>query len=197
MRQGPTFPRAALLATALAMGPCAPISLAVKPPPRPPRAQQPKNPEKQTQGARQTPIDDFMRMSPEERQKALDRLPPDRRKKVEEQLRRFNSLPEDEQRRLKTLVGRLHSLPPERQEAVRKAANEFMKSPPERRQAMQEQLRQMAGMTQPEREAQLKSPEVRHAFSKGEQGIMRDMSELLPANPAETPSAKPDDLQFF
>jgi hypothetical protein len=195
MRQRPSL-HAVLLATALAIGPLAPHSFAVKPP-RAPSASQPKKNEKQTQGARQTPIDDFMRMSPDERRKALDRLPPDRRQKVEEQLRRFNALPEDEQLRLKTLVGRLHSLPPERQEAVRKAANELMKSPPERRQAMQDQLRQMAGMTQPEREAYLQSPDFRHTFNKGEQGIVRNMSDLLPANPAETPSAKPDDLQFF
>jgi len=87
MRQSFNLHRAAVLATALAMGAFAPRASAARPP-KPPKSEQPKSSD-----ARETPIDDFMRMSPEEQQKALNRLPADRRKKVAEQLKRFNALP--------------------------------------------------------------------------------------------------------
>src|SRR6266700_3733102 len=68
-----------------------------------------------------TPIDEFMRMSPEERQKALDRLPPQKRRRLRERLERFNQLPQRQQHTLRNMYGRLNQLPPDRQQVVRKS----------------------------------------------------------------------------
>src|SRR5206468_6516427 len=45
-----------------------------------------------------TPVDRFNRMTPEDRQRALEKLPPERRKKFEEQLKHYNSLTPAERR---------------------------------------------------------------------------------------------------
>lgn len=127
-----------------------------------------------------TPIEEFETMSPEQQQKALNRLPPEQRQRLQERLQRFNQLPPERQRALSNLYNRLHQLPPERQDAVRKSIHNFSKQPPERQQAIREQLRSLAGMSPEQRQAEASSPEFQKRFNKKEQEIVRDMSEVLP-----------------
>jgi phage-related protein len=129
----------------------------------------------------QTPIDQFMRMSPAEQQKALNRLPPEKRRRLEERLEKFNQLPAGQQQTLRNMYDRLQQLPRERQQAVRKSLNQFSQQPPERRQAMRQELRSMAPLDAQDREGRMASPEFRERFSEKEQRIVRDMSGLLPA----------------
>lgn len=141
--------------------------------PRPARPEKTARPPK-------TPIEEFQRMSPQERQKALDRLPPQQRKNLEERLQRFNQLPPEQQRTLNNMLGRLNQLPPERQEVVRKSMNWFSQQPMGRRQAMREELKGLAALPAEDRPARMSSPEFRFKFSDQEQETIRDMSDLLP-----------------
>jgi phage-related protein len=127
-----------------------------------------------------TPIDEFMRMSPAEQQKALDRLPPEQRKRFQERLQKFNQLPPGQQQTLRNMYDRLHQLPPERQQVVRKSLNQFSQQPPDRRQAMRQELKSLAPLDAEERAARMSSPEFREKFSGKEQGIIRDMADLVP-----------------
>ncbi len=127
-----------------------------------------------------TPIDEFMRMSPEERQKALDRLPPQKRRKFQERLQKFNQLPPQQQQTLRNMYDRLNQLPPDRQQVVRRSLNQFSQQPQDRRQAMRQELKRMAPLGVEDREARMTSPGFREKFSHSEQGIIRDMSGLLP-----------------
>jgi len=142
-------------------------------PPKPPRQEKPAK-------AAKTPIDEFQTMSPQDRQKALDRMPPAKRKKFEERLQKFNELPAEQQQTLKTMYNRLHELPPGRQDAVRKSMNQFSEQPVERRHAIRQELRGISGLPEQDRAARMASPEFRSKFSPKEQDIIRDMSELLP-----------------
>ena len=132
------------------------------------------------QNQQKTPIEEFETLSPDEQQKALNRLPPAQRQKLQERLQRFNALPPEQQQALKTLYNRLHQLPPQRQEAVRKAINKFAQAPADRQQAMRDELRSVAALQPENRQAHLNSPEFRSRFSKKEQDILHDMSALLP-----------------
>ena len=127
-----------------------------------------------------TPIEEFETLSPEEQQKALNRLSPSEREKLQERLKRFNALPPEQQQALKTLYNRLHQLPSDRQDAVRGAINKFSEQQPARQEAIRQELRDMAVLTAAERRARLASPEFRAQFNKKEQEILRDMSPLLP-----------------
>jgi t-SNARE complex subunit (syntaxin) len=128
-----------------------------------------------------TPIDEFMRMSPAQQQKALNRLPPEQRRRLEERLEKFNQLPRGQQQTLRNMYDRLNQLPPERQQAVRRSLNQFSQQPPERRQAMRQELRSMAPLGAQDRDGRMTSPEFREKFTEKEQRIVRDMSGLLPA----------------
>jgi hypothetical protein len=139
----------------------------------------PTGPQRAGRGA-QTPIEEFETMSPAERQKVLDRLPPDQRQKLQERLDRFNQLPPERQQALKNLYNRLHQLPPERQNAVRQSINKFSQMPPERQQAIRGELTTLANMSPEDRKKHVSTPQFRQNFNKKEQEIVRDMSEVLP-----------------
>jgi hypothetical protein len=126
------------------------------------------------------PVDEFERMSPEQQQRALNRLPPGQRQKLQDRLQRFNRLPAEQQRTLRNLYNRLHQLPPNQQEAVRKAINRFSGQAPNRQQAMRDELRSMAASPEPDRERRMASPEFRGRFDRREQTIIREMTPLLP-----------------
>ena len=127
-----------------------------------------------------TPIDELETMSPEQRRKALDRLPAAQRNKLQERLQKFNELPAEQQQSLRSLYNRLHQLPAERQAAVRKAVNRFSQQSPERQQAVRDELQSMANLSEQERQARLGSSAFRKEFNRKEQGIVRDMAPLLP-----------------
>jgi thioesterase domain-containing protein len=127
-----------------------------------------------------TPIDEFERMSPEQQQRALERLPPAQRQKLQQRLQRFNQLPAEQQRTLRNLYNRLHQLPPEQQESVRKAINRFSEQAPGRQQLMRDELRSMAALPEQDRQARMASQEFRKTLSRREQSILKDMLPVLP-----------------
>ncbi len=129
--------------------------------------------------AAKTPIDEFERMSPEQQQRALGRLPPAQRQKLQERLQRFNQLPREQQQTLRNLYNRLHKLPANQQESVRKAINRFSEQAPDRQRTMRDELRSMAALSKQDREARTGSREFRNSFSRREQGIVKDMLPVL------------------
>ena len=144
---------------------------------RVPRAENPRP----SQNGQRTPIEEFETMPPAQQQRALDRLTPAQRKQLQERLKRFNQLPPEQQQALKNLYTRLHQLPPQRQEEVRKAIQRFSEQAPDRQQAIRSGLRDLAGLPEPERQAQMASQDFRSRFNKKEREILRDMSPLLPS----------------
>jgi hypothetical protein len=134
-----------------------------------------------SQDVDKTPIDDFERMSPEQQQKALAKLPPERRKKVLEQLARLRNLPPEQRAALRQTYNRLSEFPVERQQQLRKSLQKFGSQPADRQQAMREELKQLSEQSPEERATRFNSPEFRHAFNRGEQQMVRDMTDLFPA----------------
>jgi len=141
-----------------------------------------RRPRAERSGARNTPIEDFERMSPDEQKKALAKLPPERRQKIEEQLQTLKNLTPEQRSNLMQQYNRLNELPPGRQEAVRNALKKFGNQAPERQQAMRDELRALAPMTPEERQTRMGSPEFRNNYNHNEQQIIKDMSDLLPRN---------------
>jgi hypothetical protein len=121
----------------------------------------------------------FSRMSPEQRERMLDRLPPDRRAAVKERIQRFNDLPPDAKKRLGAQFDHFRQLPPEQQDVVRKTFREFKELPRERRAEIRRELHKLRRISSPERQARLASEEFRRKFNSGEQNILETLSHLL------------------
>lgn len=143
--------------------------------------------------AGQTPIDQFQRMSPEERQKVLAQLPPDRAEKLRKQLKEYSQLTPEQQAVAKEQLEMFRQLPPERQEAMRKTFNKFSQQPPDRQEAIRQELNQLRGMTEADRQARLASPEVKRRFNKNERQMIGNMSGILPEPLREPPPEPPSE----
>jgi len=122
------------------------------------------------------PVEEFMRMSPADREKALEKLPPERQEKVRQQLQRYDQMPPERKAQLQ----RLWQLPPDKQQRVRSSMRDFSELPQDRRRAMRQQLQSMGTMSAGERSDYLKSPEFKEHYNPDEQEIMKNMSEILP-----------------
>jgi hypothetical protein len=129
---------------------------------------------------RQNEISDFLRMPEEQQRKRLAKLPPDKRAALEQRIANFNKLPAGQRELLLNRWERLNSLPPHRQKAIRQAANHLAKQPPDRQQAIRQELSHLGTLTDDQRQERISSPEFKKQFKKGEQEIVRDMSDLLP-----------------
>jgi hypothetical protein len=127
-----------------------------------------------------SPLERWYRMPPEQRERALSRLPPERQRMIRERLERFNSLPP---RRRMMLLGRYRyfsHLPPGRQEVLRRDLQRFREIPPDRRGGMTREIEELRAMTEAERRARAASGEFRSRYSPEERSMLLDLAENLP-----------------
>ncbi|MDQ2949959.1 MAG: DUF3106 domain-containing protein [Acidobacteriota bacterium] len=119
-------------------------------------------------------------MSPEERQKALANLPPERAEKLRKQLNDYNNMTPQQQAAAREQLNAFRNLPPEHQEKLRKAFSKFSGEPADRQQEMRQELNQLRGLPEAERKARLNSAEFKDRFNNNERKIVHEMSDLLP-----------------
>jgi hypothetical protein len=126
------------------------------------------------------PIDRWNQMSPEERERELAKLPPERARQIRERIRRFNQLPPWEKQALRERYQKFAQLSPERQEIVRQRMRDFRQLPPSRRQLVRREIEHLRWLPEPQRGARMNSEEFRSRFSPRERQIVRDITEYLP-----------------
>lgn len=168
------FSRGAPLGFGLAI-----LVAAMASPPAIAQQQQPDSPATQSQPA-QNSIDRWNRMSPEERERELAKLPPARARAIRQRIWRYNHMQPEEREALRQRYESFSQLPPDQQQAVRERLREFRQSPPARRQAMQREVQQLRHLPEDQRLERMNSDEFRSRFSVQEQQIVRDVLTYLP-----------------
>ena len=128
-----------------------------------------------------TPVDRFNRMTPEERQRALEKLPPERRKKFEEQLKHYNSLTPAERREERFRYQAFNQFPPEKQNQARRLFRQFGDLPQERQGPIRQEFEHLRTLPEAERRARMNSDEFRNKYDSHEQKFLSDLSGLLSA----------------
>jgi hypothetical protein len=118
---------------------------------------------KQLKGA--PAIERFLAMTPQQRERALAALPPERRQQILARLQALELLSDDERELLR---GRLQA---------------FTSLPPARRQAVRREIQALRALPRPQRLRRLESPELRENFSEQELQLLRDVTG--PRNPPE------------
>jgi hypothetical protein len=106
----------------------------------------------------------LLNMTPAERERALARLPPDRRAQIEQRLNRLAQLPPEQRAELQQRYQAFQSLPRDRQDAVRLELQSLRALPPRLRQR------------------RLSSPGFQREYSPEEQRLLRE-SMGLPSVP--------------
>lgn len=75
-------------------------------------------------------VERFLQMSPEDRERALSQLPPERRQQVEKQLSRLQQLSPEQAQRLQDVYPAFENLGPMRRQAVRQEIQELRQMRP-------------------------------------------------------------------
>jgi hypothetical protein len=122
----------------------------------------------------------LLQMTPEERERALEKFPPERQAQIRQRLARLDSLPQQQQQRLIQQYQMLSSLPPEKQRLVRGQIQAFNQLPDERKQVVGPELQKLRRMPEDRREARLESDELKNKFTPAERQMLSDISRYLP-----------------
>jgi hypothetical protein len=137
---------------------------AQKVPPKPPAQPKPAKPNNGKQQWGKVPqqpglveqLKAFQKLSPEQREKELAKLPPQRRERIENQMARLDRMaPEDRERALNKL-------------------ETFEHLTPERRQAVNEEIESLRGLTRRQKGARLFSEEFSKEYTPEEQKVIRE-----------------------
>jgi len=125
-----------------------------------------------------SPAARLFRMSPEEREHALEKLPTEQaRENARRQLEWFDSLPKEQQAAQLRRLDRFAELTPEKRAEVRGLIVEANHLPPQRAAAVRQALFRLQQMTDQERESTLHRPAFQARFSPEELRIITGLSD--------------------
>ncbi len=128
------------------------------------------------QARRVAEFDRLARMTPEQRQKALDKLPPERREKIEQGLRQYQNMNPENRERLRNF----QNLPPEQRDTIRQNYRRMQDLPQDRRIMVRRELQQLRNLTPEERDKRMQSDAFRKRFDANEQSLIHDTVANLP-----------------
>jgi hypothetical protein len=170
------------LAGVLLLGTLIPGFAADKPPrqpnPPPPVARNPKAAPKLANPG--TVAQRLLQMTPEERERVLERFPPERQAQIRQRLQRLDSLPKQQQDRAIERYQTFSNLPPEQQKLVRRQIQAFNALPDDRRKVVGGAFQRLRRMPEAERQARMSSPAFKSRFSPEEQQMLSDLSANWP-----------------
>jgi hypothetical protein len=125
------------------------------------------------------PVARLYRASPEERERALEKLPAKMQDQFRTRLQWFDNLPPNQQRMVLNRTDRFAALPPERQAAIREQFVALNKLPQERKAAIGAALRRLEIMPDDQRVKVLESDQFKSRFSPEEQKIISALSAVM------------------
>jgi hypothetical protein len=124
-------------------------------------------------------IQRLQRLTPAERRRVLDNLPPERRRTLEHRLQELRHMTPEERRQAARALEDFRNLPPERQMKVRRLYNRFGWMPQDRRTLLSEEIRSLRELSTEERRARFDSEEFRGKYSPAEQRWLSEVSSAL------------------
>jgi hypothetical protein len=128
-------------------------------------------------------LDRLIKMSPEQRDKALQNLEPQRRLNIERRINEIQKLPAGTLNLNLMRLERLNHLPQPRQGQVRRSINQFSALPEDRKAQMSRELQRISALPDEDRRAFMNTEEFRNRYSANEQQIMSNLSEITPEAP--------------
>lgn len=159
------------------------LLMAQGPPPR-----GPKGPPHRPPPPGPAAIERFNNLPPGQRERMLERLPPERRREFEDRVERYNRLSPEEKERLQDRYDRFRRMPPDRRDEARRVFSRFRQLPEERQALIQGEIQALGKMTPEARQEYVDSPEFREKFSPEERRILRDLSRVFA--PPEDPEPR-------
>jgi Protein of unknown function (DUF3106) len=123
-------------------------------------------------------IERLRRMSPEQRERVLSLLAPERRQRVEARLAELDQMNDDQRARLGRRLQSFREMPVQDQERLRDLAGQLNRMDPPRRQVLRRELLRLRSMGETERQARLESPQFRRQYSAEERALLERLGAL-------------------
>ncbi len=132
-------------------------------------------------------VDRLERMTPQQRQRYLDTLPPDRKKQFEDRLERYEQMTPEQRQQVREQYELFQGLPEDRQDALRRTFRQFNELPDDRRKVLRREYQRLSRMTESERGERVESKDFLKRYSTSEQQLLKDFATLLPAPKSSSP----------
>jgi hypothetical protein len=126
-----------------------------------------------------SPAAQLFRANPDERERALEKVPPKIQEQIRKQLAAFDALTKEQQEIRIHQAERWTALSPERKVEIRQQMQAWQKLPPDRRGAINVALRRLQVMPEADRQRILTSPDFKTRFSADEQKLIGDLSDVF------------------
>jgi hypothetical protein len=139
----------------------------------------PKPPAKMANPA--NPVFRLFQMPPEERERAIEKLPPKQQENMRKTLANFDNKPQAEKDRELQKLNALWSLPPDKQALVSQQIKAFDALPNDRLPIVRQAYVRLSRSTPEERETILARPQFRSRFSPEELQILSVLPQYYPA----------------
>jgi Protein of unknown function (DUF3106) len=122
----------------------------------------------------------LLQMSPEQREQALEKFPPQRQAEIRQRLEALDNLPPLQKQRRIREYQMLASLPPETQRLLRFQIRAFNQLPDDRKQIVAPEMQRLRKMLESDREARISSENFKRKFSPAEQLMLSTVSQYMP-----------------
>jgi hypothetical protein len=128
----------------------------------------------------ENPIEVLRRLTPEERERVLEKYPPKQQANIRKRLENFDNLPEAQKQRQLGWTDEFYRLPPDKQQLVRQQIRAFNALPPERLAAVRAAYARLSKASPEERAEILARPQFQARFSPEELQMLRVLPEYWP-----------------
>ena len=133
-------------------------------------------------------VERFERMTPQQRQRFLGKLPPERKQQFEDRLGRYERMTPEQRQQVREQYELFRGLPKERQDALRRTFRQFNELPAGRRRVLQREYQRLRKLAGEDRRARINGDEFRNRYSLAEQQLLDDLAKLLPPPAPESAS---------
>jgi len=155
----------------------------IRPVPRPPAAKNGGVPKQPRMGPPlsnpASPAAQLFRASPEERERALEKVPPKIQEAIRKQLEAFDALPKEQQEIRIHQSERWAALSPQRKLELSQQLKALQTLQPDRRREIVVALRRLQVMPEADRQRILNGPDFKGRFSADEQKLIADLSDVF------------------
>jgi hypothetical protein len=125
-------------------------------------------------------IQRFLRLTPQEREIAIDKMPVPNQEAIRKRLAVFDALPAEERERQLKLYDSVSKLPKDKQDLVNQRISEFYQLAPDRRLGIRQVYHLLSAKSEAEQRAIIDSPEFKERFTPAEQQIVVDLVKYYP-----------------
>ncbi len=125
-------------------------------------------------------IERLNRMSPAERRKVLNRMPPERRDILEKRISNLNNIKPELREKLKKDYEHFQQLPPEKQTEVRRTLRQIAELPEDRRRQVRAAVNRLRQQTPEVQQRRIASRNFQDRFNDDERKLVQDALAMLP-----------------